>query len=108
MLASTYRLRKKEVERIYKKGHFLSQNFLNLRFLENRTNHFRFAIVIPKTVAKLATSRNRLKRKTSVVLENLLPHLSGHLDCMIIFKKAPDEIELEPVFTKLFQDSRIK
>lgn len=108
MLSSSYRLRKKEVERVYKKGNFFRQDFLNVRFLENHTNHYRFAIVIPKTVAKLATARNRLKRKTSVLVETILPKFQNHLDCMLIFKKAPEEKDIKPTLENIFKNPRFQ
>ncbi len=68
MLPKSYRLKKKEVERVYKKGKVVPAGLILGRFINNRAGHARFAIVIPKKISKKAADRNRLKR---IIYENL-------------------------------------
>lgn len=56
----------------------------------------RLAVIVPKKVSKLATTRNHLKRLT---LDTLFPLLQTHyLDCVIIYKNLP--LKLTPALTK--------
>lgn len=62
MLAKKYRLCRKEINRVYKKGKSRNFGLTGLKFIENRENILRFAIVVPASVVKKANLRNRLRR----------------------------------------------
>lgn len=69
MLAKTYRLKlKKDFDKIFKQGKFVSLKFFTLGFLENTLLFSRFAIIVPKKIAKLAVTRNSIKRKTTEII----------------------------------------
>lgn len=92
MLSRSYRLRKKEVDRLFRKGFTQRNAFFSLKSLVNRTNHFRLAVVIPKAQVKKATARNRLKRK---IIEQILKLKLANLDIAIVLKNKIKEEQLE-------------
>ena len=52
-----------------------------------RTDHSRLAVVVPKKVSKLATTRNWLKRLT---YDTLYPRIvDANLDVVVIYKPLP-------------------
>jgi len=89
MLKKSYRLRKQDVERVYKKGKSLNQDFVLMRFLPNRAAHARFAVIIPKKVLAHATDRNRARRLIFNFLEANAPVLNKGFDITLSFRKAP-------------------
>jgi len=62
MLSRLYRLRKKDIERLYKKGSVTRLNSILVRVGPNKTSHARFAVDIPKKTLAKATARNRARR----------------------------------------------
>lgn len=54
--------RKRDFDKIYRLGHKTASSFLFIRYLPNRLNHPRLAVVIGRKVNKKAVVRNRLKR----------------------------------------------
>jgi len=103
MLPKKFRLGKKEIERLNKKGNFFRQDFLLAKIISNRTNHSRFATIISSKISKKATSRNRLKRKTFALLENIINSIAiGNYDISLCFKSLPKEEEIKPVMERLF------
>lgn len=91
MLSRNYRLRKKEVERLFKKGQFKKGANFTIKYLKNRAGHFRVAIVIPKKVIAKATDRNRLKRK---IAETLNEQQLGAIDICLTLKNQIGEDNL--------------
>jgi ribonuclease P protein component len=70
MLARPFRLQKKDIDRLYKKGKVSRQDSFLVRFMPNRTGHNRFSVVISKKVLAKATQRNRAKRLMYEFLQN--------------------------------------
>jgi len=104
MIRSSYRLKKTECERVYKKGRSIRQGNLLVRILKNNLQYSRFAIVISKAISPKATQRNRLRRKTFDIIKklNLNKILSGGSDIIISFKGQVQEEELEPLIKIIF------
>lgn len=69
MLKKSYRLTKNEIERLFKKGRSFPQDFVLVRFMPNRTDHCRFAVIISKKVMAKATDRNQARRLVYATLE---------------------------------------
>ena len=63
MLKRSFRLAKKDIDRIYKKGQKAAQELFVVRFVSNRSGHARFSVIISKKVLAQATDRNQAKRK---------------------------------------------
>jgi len=102
MLASTFRLRKQDVERVYKKGRSFREDFLVARFLGNNLEHCRFAVVIPKKAAPKATQRTRLKRKTFTLLGEIMKvQKIGNFDIILSYKQLPKENDINPLLVRI-------
>jgi len=91
MLARCFRLKKREIARVYKKGQRLNRDFLLVRFVPNTAKVSRFAVVIPKVVVKGSVGRSRYKRKTHEALQEFRSLLKQNYDIILSFRKAPDE-----------------
>jgi len=62
MLAKKYRLNRKQINLIYKKGRGKRLGEIGIKFLANNESISRYSVIIPKTVVKKVTERNRLRR----------------------------------------------
>ncbi len=91
MLSRSYRLRKKEIERVRKKGQIRRDRYFNIKFSANRASHFRIAIVIPKRIIAKAVARNRIKRK---IAESLTQKDLGHFDIIMTLKTNTSEKDI--------------
>lgn len=97
MLAKKYRLNKRQIGLIYKKGKRQNFGFVGVKFSSNGLLHPRFAIVIPKSVVKKVVERNRLRRVISSEIEKILKEgeISLRADIIIrLFNPAQDEKSL--------------
>lgn len=69
MFKKKKRLKKrKDFERVLKKGKQLRENCLVLRFLSNDLKERRFAFIVSQRVSKKAVARNKLKRRLSEIV----------------------------------------
>ena len=81
MLPKQNRLKKKEVESVFKKGRTYQGDFLILKFCETGAKEFsRFAAVVPMKVSKKAVERNRIKRLVRENLRKRLPQIKPGFD----------------------------
>lgn len=84
MLPRIHRLRKKkDFERVYKKGKGFKQDFLFLKSLNNDSGISRIGIVVSKKVALRATVRNLIKRRIRAAVKELLPGIKPGQDIVI-------------------------
>lgn len=84
MLSRNHRLRrKKDFEKVYKKGKSLRQGFLFLKFLSNDSEVSRIGIVVSKKVALRATVRNLIKRRIRAAIKELIPDMKRGQDIVI-------------------------
>jgi len=88
MLPRKNRLKKKkDFERIFKKGKEYKEDFLLLKTISNNLQFSRFGFIINKKVVKKATIRNKIKRRLrEVVRREILPKIKKRVDCVIIVK----------------------
>ncbi len=85
MLSPKNRLKKKkDFERVYKKGQGLKQDFLILRFRSNSLNDCRFGIVVSKKVANKANERNLIKRRIREIIKEFIAETQSNVDAVII------------------------
>ena len=109
MLPKKNRLKKKEVEDVFKKGRAYRGDFLLLKLVDR--SHFvprrfkasmnlgcepasiesRFAAIVPMKVSKKAVKRNRIKRLIRENLRKKLPRIKDGFDG--IFMALPDSLE---------------
>ena len=59
--------RKKDFERVFKKGRAVKGNFLFAKYMENGLGFPRFAFIVSSKVAKSAVARNRVRRVLSEI-----------------------------------------
>lgn len=69
-LARKYKIIKEsDFKRVFKEGRTIRNSFFFFRFYKNSLNKNRYAVVVPKTVSKKATRRNKLKRYISEIIK---------------------------------------
>lgn len=105
MLSRSYRLSKKDIDRVFKKGRGVFGPILRIKFFSNRTDHPRYAVTVSNKVAPKAVTRNRLRRKTYEILGGL--SLRSNLDIAINYQKLPEEVQIKPALVEIFQKSGI-
>jgi ribonuclease P protein component len=86
LLAKKYRLNKRELSGLYKKGSILKCDQITARFNLNKTNHNRFAVVISKKILAKATERNAFRRNIYEMLKDLIK--IGNYDVALFFYKT--------------------
>lgn len=100
MLPQKYRLKSKEIERVFKKGRIYRGVFLLLKLKRNNLKVSRFAFVVPMSLSKKAPKRNRLRRQLQEILRKKLSFLKIGFDGILIalpgaLEKNYKEIEKE-------------
>ena len=107
-LARKYRLDKKSLENVFKKGKTVKSSFLFLKFINNGLSHGRAAAIVSSKVLKKAVSRNKTKK---IFLETMSANkiLESPVDIIIvatpsILGKTSKEInrELEQTIKNFF------
>ena len=68
MLSKPYRLKKKEVEMIFREGSGIKEDFLILKILKNKLTGIKFSVIVSLKVSKKTTVRNKIKRRISELL----------------------------------------
>jgi len=100
MLAKKYRLTRKQVNILYRKGK--SNNFGNfsVKSYPNNLEYPRFSVVIPKSLEKKVTVRNRLRR---IIFDELAKVLKGKTnDYLIRLFKIEPEAHIRGQIKKIF------
>ena len=88
MLKRSFRLNKRDIDRIYKEGRSFSFDSFVVRFFPNRASHARFSVVISKKVLPLAVDRNHTKRQIFLVISDHKELWQDkNLDIALILKK---------------------
>lgn len=86
MLAKKYRLNKRELSGLYKKGNIFKYEQITTRFNLNKTNHNRFAVVISKKILAKATERNAFRRNVYEMIKDVVG--LGNHDVALFFYKT--------------------
>jgi len=88
MLPKQYRLKKNEIKNLFKKSNIIKNEFFLIYFIRNNCNYSRCAIIIPNTISKKSSLRNRLKRRIrAILIKYILRKIIG-LDFIIMVKKG--------------------
>ena len=110
MLSQKYRLtRKKDFEKIFKKGKKLKEDFLILAIAKNNLNRARFGFIVSQKVSKKAAIRNKIKRRLREITQTKLNKIQKGID--IVFVALPglekkDFWEIKKITNKLFQKTK--
>ncbi len=85
MLPQNNRLKKKkDFERVFKKGKGFKEDFLALKTAKNDLDDSRFGFVVSQKVSKKATVRNKIKRVLRKIIEQYLPLIKKGNDVLIV------------------------
>lgn len=111
MLPSKNRLKKKkDFERVFKKGKGFKEGFLFLKIAKNNLKVNRFGFVVAKKFSKKAVLRNRVKRRLREALKMKLPKIKRGYDGVLVVAKGlgnKDFQEIEKIVDKLFRKAGI-
>jgi ribonuclease P protein component len=111
MLPKNYRLKKKkDFERVFKRGKGLGENFLILKFVNNNLGVLRIGFVVGQKVSKKATLRNKVKRRLREVVRANLAKLKSGYDLVFLTKKGIEEKsfrEIKEMVEELFRKAKL-
>lgn len=100
MLPQKFRLKTKEIGRVFKKGKSYKGKFLILKLAKNNLSFSRFAFIVPLNLSKKSTKRNEFKRRAQESLGQKIKSLKTGFDGVFIalpgaLEKNYNEIEGE-------------
>lgn len=111
MLPKTHRLRlKKDFDRIFKQGKFVSRKFFTAGFTANNLPISRVAAVVSKKVSKSAVIRNSVKRKATEVLRLNLEKIKTGFDIVFLAKpeiKEKNYQEIESAIIDILKTAKL-
>lgn len=68
-LPRKYRLSgKSEIEKVFKNGKYLNFELFSIKFLPNRTNFTRFAVIVGLKISKKSALRNKIRRRVAEII----------------------------------------
>ena len=82
--------KKKDLDQIFKTGLSFYCPFLGLKYLANKLEFNRLAIIISLKVSKSAVVRNKIKRQIREIIRNDLPKIEGFYDIVVIVRKGSE------------------
>jgi ribonuclease P protein component len=111
MLSLKNRLKKKkEFERVFKRGKGLKEDFLVLKLVKNNLPQSRFGFIVGTKVSKRATLRNKLKRRLRELIRTRMEEIKTGYDIILIAQPGLEERdfwELEEITNKIFSRAKI-
>jgi len=111
MLPKLNRLkRKRDFERVFKKGKGFKEDFLVLKFVSNNLKKNRFGIIVSQKISKKATLRNKIKRRLRTLLKTILPKIKKGIDVVLVALpglEKKDFLELKETLNKLFKKAKL-
>lgn len=100
----------KDIRRLYKLGRRIDTPLFRFIFSKNELCVFRVAFVVPRSIEKRATLRNRLRRRAGEWIRRKPEILRLSLDLALLFKKEATKAtrrvfynELEELFKKILR-----
>lgn len=96
MLPKSHRLKKKkDFDRVFKKGKGFNNNFLFLKIKRNKLSVSRFGFVVPLKVSSKATVRNKTKRRLREIVRELLPQITSGFDGVWVAQPGAETCSFE-------------
>ncbi len=93
MLAKKNRADVKTVKQIFKIGKFFTSPNLTFKFiLKHNSDSPHISFIVPKSIAKLAVKRNKLRRRGYHILKTYMKDFPLGLVGVFVFKKYQDDI----------------
>ena len=110
MLPKTNRLkRKKEIERVFKKGEGFKEDFLILKMVKNNFKNSRFAFIVSQKVSKKAALRNKIRRKLRELVKVKIKKIKKGRDLILVAVPGLEEKdfwEIEETVNKLLKKAK--
>lgn len=111
MLPKANRLKKKkDFERVFKKGKGYKEDFLYLKVVKNNLKNSRFGFAVSKKISKKATIRNQTKRRLRELVRVRVSRIKNGIDGVIVVMpglEKKDFWEMESMVDKLFMKAGI-
>ncbi|HLB32360.1 MAG TPA: ribonuclease P protein component [Patescibacteria group bacterium] len=93
MFPKPYRLAKKrDIERVFRKGRHGASGFAFINALENRLPHVRLTVIVGTKSKLKAVGRNLLKRRARAYIESIKKDLPTGNDLVVGFKGQFDKV----------------
>ncbi|MFH0987426.1 MAG: ribonuclease P protein component [Patescibacteria group bacterium] len=111
MLQKTYRLKKKEIERVFRKSRKYKGSFLNLRLSKNNLPVSRWSFIVPVAVSKYSSQRNFIKRSLREALRKKIKIIRPGFDGIILALPnalGKDHLDIEKEIENLLVISGLK
>ncbi len=100
MIAKKFKIPKKHIALILKKGESFDSKLFVVRFWENKIEFPRFRIIVSTKFAKKAVDRNKIRRRIYEALRLITKEKSNlrHLDIVFIPKKQILKKEFQEIY----------
>lgn len=111
MLSKPHRLKKKkDFDRVFKKGKGFNNDFLFLKVRKNNLPVARFGFIVSLKISKKATVRNKVKRRLREIVKDLLPQIVPGVDGVLVAQPGVENQsfqELKKEVKKVFKLAHI-
>lgn len=111
MLPKENRLKKKkDFERVFKKGRGINQGFLFLKFQKNNFEESRFGFLVSQKVSKKAVVRNKIKRRLRGLISLNLSQIKKGNDVVLVTRpglEKKDFQEIKEMINKIFKKANL-
>ena len=87
---------------VIKKGEIIHSSFFTMRFVKTLSKS-RFAVSVPKKVAKTAVERNKIRRRVYTVLNGLIPQLEHGNYVVLIMKSGSEKLSILDLERKMYE-----
>jgi len=102
--------KKKDFERIFKSGKGIKEDFLFLKWAPNNLKISRFGFMVGKKISKMATLRNKIRRRLREQVRLRLPKIKKGIDGILVANpglETRDFWEMEETLNKLFEKAKL-
>lgn len=111
MLSQKHRLsQKKDFQKIYQQKQTYHSPFFIAKFINNKLDYSRLAVVVSTKTMSKATDRNKSKRRIKSICQKNWSQLKKNIDLIIIGKKkltTPTHKQLEQELMNFFQKQKL-
>jgi ribonuclease P protein component len=102
--------KKKEIDKVFKEGKNILENYFVLKFYKNKLFYSRFAFIFSIKEEKKAPKRNRGKRVFREAVRKCMPSIKENIDGIFIIKKESEKksfLEIENKIKETFKKIEI-
>ena len=102
MLPKQHRLTKrKDFEKIWKKGKSFFLKELGFKILKNNLDHSKFGFIVSTKIAKKAVIRNKIKRRLREIIHKRLSQIKSSFDCIIVTRPGIEKLNYQEMEEKM-------